>query len=38
MEIFYAPWAYKDKKIVVSLKISTDPSYVWSTDSKTVLK
>ena len=31
-----APKAYKDKKLV-SLKISTDPSYFWSTDSKTVL-
>ena len=29
-----APWAYKDKKLV-SLKISTDPSYFWSNDSKT---
>ena len=32
-----APWAYKDKKLA-SLKISTDPSYIWSTDSKTVLR
>ena len=31
-----APLAYKDKKLV-SLKISTDPRYIWSTDSKTVL-
>ena len=31
-----SPLAYKDKKLV-SLKISTDPSYIWSTDSKTML-
>ena len=30
------PLAYKDKKLI-SLKISTDRSYFWSTDSKTVL-
>ena len=32
-----APLAYKDKKLV-SLKILTDPSYIYSTDSKTVLR
>ena len=32
-----APRAYKDKKLV-SLQISTYPSYIWSTDSKTVLR
>ena len=31
-----APKAYKDKKLV-SLKISTDPSYFMSTDFKSVL-
>ena len=36
-QITFAPWAYKDKKLV-SLKISTNPSYIWSTDSKTVLR
>ena len=29
--------AYEDKKLV-SLTISTDPSYIWSTDSKTELR
>ena len=32
-----APWPHKDKKLV-SLTISTDPSYIWSTDSKTELR
>ena len=32
-----APWTYKDKKLV-SLKVSTDPRYIWATDFKTVLK
>ena len=32
-----APWPDKDKKLV-TLKISTDPSYIWATDSKTVLR
>ena len=31
-----APWACKDKKLV-SLKIPTDPSCIWSTDSKQCL-
>ena len=30
------PWACKDKKLV-SLKIPTDPSCIWSTDSKQCL-
>ena len=37
MLLTVAPWAYKDKKLV-SLKISDDPSYFWSTDSKTVFR
>ena len=32
-----APWTFKDKKFV-SLKVSTDPSFIWSTYSKTVLQ
>ena len=32
-----ATWASKDKKLV-SLQISTDPSYYWFTDPKTVLR
>ena len=32
-----APWPHKDKRLV-TLKISIDPSYIWSTDSKTVLR
>ena len=32
-----APWPQKVKKLV-KVKISTDPSYIWSTDSKTVFK
>ena len=32
-----APWPHKDKKLV-SLTISTDPSYIWSTNSKTELR
>ena len=32
-----APWPHKDKKLI-SLTISTDPSYIWSTDSKTELR
>ena len=35
--LMVAPWLHKDKKLV-TLKISTDPSYIWSTDSKTVLR
>ena len=32
-----APWPHKDIKLV-TLKISIDPSHIWSTDSKTVLR
>ena len=32
-----APWPHKDEKLI-TLKISTDPSYIYSTDSKTVLR
>ena len=32
-----APWPNEDIKLV-TLKISNDPSYIWSTDSKTVLR
>ena len=36
-QITVAPWPHKDKKLV-SLTISTDPSYIWSSDSKTELR
>ena len=31
-----APWPHKDIKLV-TLKISIDPSHIWSTESKTVV-